>query len=415
MKNMRIFLAAAVAFLAAGCYNDFDTPGVKVWQESEVEAMGLELKTIKQVKDEFSRRFGGISGTGENSGWDNTKTLKFGEPFPGEAEFESEGTEFWPEAANCYIKGKVISSDEQGNIYKSLYIYDGTAAIELKLSGTLYTTYKLNLDTRESTWVYVLLKDLYLGNYRMMLSIGDAPTDSYNVVQEHKFYANSNIELEADIRKHVLPGEPCMLDENDILTVDASNYATALTGKNAEEALGRLVYFKGVRIRYAGVKNQNGETPAAMKNGTYENTYPTWTCTDVRPVVFEPWYRWAYSVDNEKLYASVLISFNDEAVYTSDPGIYMIRTSGYSRFGMKPIPQDGAEGNVLGIYSIYSKRSTFTGGDRDYAQYQITASRYEDLDFPKESLLSEEWIEANTPAESYDPPVADESGDSDFE
>lgn len=33
----------------------------------------------------------------------------------------------WPEASKYYIKGKVISSDRQGNIYKSLYIYDGTA------------------------------------------------------------------------------------------------------------------------------------------------------------------------------------------------------------------------------------------------------------------------------------------------
>lgn len=414
MKRLRILLALAVGVLAAGCYNDFDTPAPKkLFTDEDMTVLGLEHVTIKEVKEMFESKCGGLSGTGTNSDFASTRTLKFGTKTTDEKDFE--GLYEWPEASNFYIKGKVISSDRQGNIYKSLHIYDGTAAIELKLYSGLFMDFYLDLEDMISQWVYVRLDGLYLGNYRMMLSIGDAPTDSYNVVQEHKFYANSNIELEADIRKHVLPGEPCMLDENDILTVDASNYATALTGKNAEEALGRLVYFKGVKIRYAGVKNQNGETPAAMKNGTYENTYPTWTCTDVRPVVFEPWYRWAYSVDNEKLYASVLISFNDEAVYTSDPGIYMIRTSGYSRFGMKPIPQDGAEGNVLGIYSIYSKRSTFTGGDRDYAQYQITASRYEDLDFPKESLLSEEWIEANTPAESYDPPVADESGDSDFE
>lgn len=30
------------------------------------------------------------------------------------------------------IKGKVISSDAEGNVYKSLYIYDGEQAIELR-------------------------------------------------------------------------------------------------------------------------------------------------------------------------------------------------------------------------------------------------------------------------------------------
>ena len=84
---------------------------------------------------------------------------------------------------------------------------------------------------------------------------------------------------------------------------------------------------------------------------------------------------------------------------------------GYSRFAMKPIPKDGAVGNVLGLFAIYSKQSTYSGGSRDYAQYQITVSRIEDLDFKAEDLLSEEWIEANTPAESYDPPVADDTGD----
>ena len=88
-----------------------------------------------------------------------------------------------------------------------------------------------------------------------------------------------------------------------------------------------------------------------------------------------------------------------------------MRTSGYSRFAMKPIPQDGAVGNVLGLFAVYSKESTYSGGSRDYAQYQITVSRIEDLDFKAEDLLSEEWIEANTPAESYDPPVADDTGD----
>lgn len=93
----------------------------------------------------------------------------------------------WPEASKYYIKGKVISSDRQGNIYKSLYIYDdgewdgddqtGKAGIELKLYNGLYLDFLLDLASKpiKSQWVYVRLDGLYLGNYRMMLSIGGAP------------------------------------------------------------------------------------------------------------------------------------------------------------------------------------------------------------------------------------------------
>lgn len=415
MKNIKILLVAFAGLLATGCYNDFDIPVSKNWTEEEVQAEGLTRLTIAEVKQEFMTRFGGLSNTGNNDGWSDTKSLKFGNPFPGEAQFESEGTEFWPEAADCYIKGKVISSDEQGNIYKSLYLWDGTAAIELRLSGTLYTTYKLDLNTMESTWVYVRLKDLYLGNFRMMLSIGDAPTRSYNAYGDMKYYANSNIEIPSRVSEHVLPGEACRLEADDILEVDETNYRTVFDLKRDLSPLGRLVRFKGVKIRYAGVKNQDGTTPAPMKNGNFDNIYPSWLCTDVRPIASGAWYRWGFSYDNQHLYGSIIISYDPTAVYTSDPGVYSLRTSGYSRFASKPVPQDGTEGTVLGIFSIYAEQSSFTGGSRDYAQYQITVNRIEDLDFPEESLLTEEWIEANTPASSYTPPIKDDSGESDLE
>ena len=50
------------------------------------------------------------------------------------------------------------------------------------------------------------LTGLYLGNYRMMLSLGGAPSESYNKAGEHKYYANSNIELQDVIDQYVFPG-----------------------------------------------------------------------------------------------------------------------------------------------------------------------------------------------------------------
>ena len=397
MKSLKIAFALLAGVLAAGCYNDFDTPGSrKLYTDDDMAQLGLQQVSIKTVKGWFTEAFGGISGTGtNNNGWENTKTLKFGDLTPDEAQFIS--LKGRPDASDKYIKGKVISSDRQGNIYKSLYIYDGTAAIELKLYNGLYLDYLLDLDNMKSQWVYVRLDGLYLGNYRMMLSIGGAPSDGINTAGTHKYYANSNLDNPRVAKLNVFAGEYVPLEASDILEVDASNYTSL-----GEDQLGRLVRFKGIKVRYAGYPNQDGVTNPPLKSGTSssssENPYPSWIVTDWGTPRFGAWYRWAYNRDNVRLYASVLISYNDAATSTAEAGIYGVRTSGYSQFAMKPIPKDGAVGDVLGIYGVY-------GTQWNYAQYQISVSRIEDLAFKTEDLLTEAQIERMTPASSYDPPV----------
>ncbi|MCI7308651.1 DUF5689 domain-containing protein [Alistipes senegalensis] len=403
MKSLKIAFALLVGVLAAGCYNDFDTPGPrKLYTDDDMAQLGLQQVSIKTVKGWFTEAFGGISGTGtNNNGWENTKTLKFGDLTPDEAQFIS--LKGRPDASDKYIKGKVISSDRQGNIYKSLYIYDGTAAIELKLYNGLYLDYLLDLDNMKSQWVYVRLDGLYLGNYRMMLSIGGAPSDGINTAGTHKYYANSNLDNPRVAKLNVFAGEYVPLEASDILEVDASNYTSL-----GEDQLGRLVRFKGIKVRYAGYPNQDGVTNPPLKSGTSssssENPYPSWIVTDWGTPRFGAWYRWAYNRDNVRLYASVLISYNDAATSTAEAGIYGVRTSGYSQFAMKPIPKDGAVGDVLGIYGVY-------GTQWNYAQYQISVSRIEDLAFKTEDLLTEAQIERMTPAASYDPPVKNGGGD----
>ena len=397
MKSLKIAFALLVGVLAAGCYNDFDTPGPrKPYTDDDMAQLGLQQVSIKTVKSWFTEAFGGISGTGtNNNGWENTKTLKFGDLTPDEAQFIS--LKVRPDASDKYIKGKVISSDRQGNIYKSLYIYDGTAAIEIKLYNGLYLDYLLDLDNMKSQWVYVRLDGLYLGNYRMMLSIGGAPSDGINTAGTHKYYANSNLDNPRVAKLNVFAGEYVPLEASDILEVDASNYTSL-----GEDQLGRLVRFKGIKVRYAGYPNQDGVTNPPLKSGTSssssENPYPSWIVTDWGTPRFGAWYRWAYNRDNVRLYDSGLISYNDAATSTAEAGIYGVRTSGYSQFAMKPIPKDGAVGDVLGIYGVY-------GTQWNYAQYQISVSRIEDLAFKTEDLLTEAQIERMTPASSYDPPV----------
>lgn len=65
------------------------------------------------------------------------------------------------------IKGIVISSDQAGNIYKSLYIQDSTGGLNISLDKTnLYTTLK------PGQLIYVKCKGLYLGAYGGVVQLG---------------------------------------------------------------------------------------------------------------------------------------------------------------------------------------------------------------------------------------------------
>ena len=395
MKKAKIVLMSLVALLFVGCYNDFDNPApAKVWTDKDIEASGAVHWTIKQVKDHFIEQFGSLSNTGNNGSWNDTKYYKFDE------EMENGG--------DIYIKGKVISNDREGNIFKSLFLWDGTAGIEVRLTNGNFLTYHMgeynDLMQIPTQWVYIKLKGLYVGNYRMMLSIGNGPTDSYNSVGEHKFYANSNIEQGSQIREHVFPGERTTLRLNeDIKVVNESNYKEL-----GEADFGRLVRFEGITCHYAGVEDQNGVETPFLKNGNYDQMYPSWIYTDVRPIVNKAWYRMAYSHKNTNLFGSVCFTYNHNAQYTSEKGVYMVRSSGYSRFSSKPVVKNGAKGNITGIYGIYSKRSDYTGGQYDFATYQLSLNRFADLEFDKSDFLTEEDVLRMTPEDSYKTPNIDD-------
>ncbi len=364
MKNIyKVCLMLAVAVAAVGCYNDFDTPApAKVYTDEDFA--GMEYRTIAQVKQLFLDEFDTLEHTGDNTSWGDTKYLQIED--------------------DIYIKGKVQSSDEEGNVYKSLYICDATGAIEIKLGTGNYLKYPVGHFDREtgtmpSTWVYVKLKGLYLGNYRMMLSIGGAPSSSYNKVGEHKFYANSNIENPTTIAKHVKVGEPTELSvaEGDILVITAANM-NDFFGQNNVDKLGRLVWIQGVTCEYGEVDG---------------NIYPSWMDTNVRPVVSKYWYQWGF---NEKvypnaanLYGSVLFSFSGLPTQTGNAGIYVVRSSGYARFAGKPIVRNGATGDILGNLAIYAKYWA------NYATYQLSINRFEDLMFDAEDFITEEEMNAD--------------------
>ena len=262
-KIFQLCAVLAVMFAVTGCYNDFDAPKpAKVYTDEDFA--GMKHISIADVKQMFLDEHKSLGGTGSNSSWGDTKYVQIGQS---------------PDGLDYYIKGKVQSSDEEGNVYKSLYLVDDSGAIEVKLTTGLYFTYPMGrfdkaTGTIPSNWVYVKVSGLYIGNYRMMLLLGEGPTDSYNKVGEHKFYANSNIEDPTEIRKRVFLGEETQLElGKEILEVTEAN-CDDFFGQNGQQYFGRLVILRGVTCRYGTVGS---------------NIYPAWMYTDIRPVMNKVW------------------------------------------------------------------------------------------------------------------------------
>lgn len=337
-KYFRIFTATAAVFLLAGCYNDYGNPGPgKVYTDEDFTAAGLTYIPIREVKERFRTENPGI-GDGAVASWQVSEPL--------------------------YTRGKVISSDRTGNVYKSVYIYDevSESAIELKLSTGNYLFHPVG------QLVYVKLRDLVVGNYRGMLSIGTTSSDTS--------YSNDNIESAVMREDHIFRGEQLRMLPADTLVVTKDNYRTVLS----DDDLGRLVRFEGVESKFGkaawGYQNL---FPNYFANSTsYDKTSPGWEDID-------DWATWAAFrrvpvTDGEGFvdtyfFGSAWFTYGDLSgsfgQYT--PGNYVVRTSGYSSFRDGKIPADGT---VVDLTAIYTK---FTNGSGGNVSYQLTLNSDRDV------------------------------------
>ena len=300
-KIFKLFMLAVVVLGFSSCYNEFEEPApAKVWTKEDFS--NSKLISIKDFKQLFYKEYGnGAASLG--------KTLEITEDY--------------------VISGKVISSDQAGNVYKSVYIYDESSksAIELKLMVSNYVYFHVGQT------LFVKTKGLAIGSYRYMLSVGGMPTAE----DISKGYANRNLENTLFVDQHVFKGELGSLTEDDILVINENNYKTELN----DDALGRLVRFEGL----------------TYKEGTYDG--------DKTPT-------YAYSYGGNRYYGSSWFAYDNA---TSTGGNYILRVSGYSNFALQPLPADGAKGNITAIYTKYSSKS---GG---YIKYQLLVNSMNDIDF----------------------------------
>ncbi len=320
MRKLR--LLALLSLLAAGCYNDFDTPApAPAVTDADFTAEGLQYISIAEVKERYLRA-NPSAGDGAVAGWTVTEPL--------------------------YTRGKVISSDRTGNIYKSLYIFDHTtgSAIELRLNSGNYLAHPVG------QMVYVRLEGLVVGNYRGMLSIGSPTSDSA--------YSNGNIETTVALAEHIFRGGRESMTAADTLVITPQNYRTALSDAD----LGRLVRFEGLTSRFGkaawGYQNRfpnyfaNSTSYDSASPGWEDiNSWATWAAFRRIPVVGGEGFADTY------FYGSAWFSYGDLSGsygnYT--PGNYVVRTSGYCSFRSEPIPRDGTQVDLTAIYTKYTNSS----------------------------------------------------------
>lgn len=231
----------------------------------------------------------------------------------------------------------VVSSDELGNTYRSLYVQDASGpeagGMEIKVGkGSMYTVYK------PGQKLYIKTDELILGNYRNMVGLGGPSSEST--------YSNGFIDIQTIIDEKLLPGE---MMGADTLVVNSSNISTIMS--NAKKYLGTLCRFEGLE-----------STWGTIKVGGYDNRYPSFMDSgdeatkngeqvddaddynkDFRD--YDLPVTWAYSYDN--------LSFYGSAAFTMGSYPFIVRTSGYSRFALEEIPADGEMCDITAILTIY--------------------------------------------------------------
>lgn len=336
-KFIHICLIALLALSVSGCYNDFDDPApAKIW--SDVDFGEGQIISIKKFKQLFYNKYG-----------NGAASLK----------------QYLEITEDYVIKGKVISSDQAGNVYKSVYIYDGEEAIELKLMVSNYVYYQMGQT------LYVKTKGLAIGCYRYMLSVGLPPTAE----DLQKGYANRNIETQLDLNAHVFEGAEGELTEDDIITVTANDYHTILD----DSKLGYLIRFE--KLTYKEGKIGSNTYPMYLESVYLNNsTQATYTSKYYKEEGLIPTY--AYSYNNQHFYGSALFTYvpdeNDGGnANNAKQGDYIVRVSGYANFALQPLPVNGDIGNITGIYTKYSSK------DGRYPVYQLLINKFDDIEFSK--------------------------------
>ncbi|MDR1091310.1 MAG: DUF5689 domain-containing protein [Prevotella sp.] len=354
-RTIYILILSLISAAYTGC-RDYDEPGPeKLYADSDFS--NYNIIPIKQLKDMYATYHGNSIGNG-------VELLD----------------------KNAMIKGRVVSNDKSGNIYRILYIQDETGGIEVKIGTTSnYTEYLVGQT------VYINLYRLTLGDYRYNLSLGIPGTSDSD-------YANSYLDTRMAINQHIFKGE-VPKEPVDTIVVTSPDQLN-------DNMLGMLVRFEGLQSKWGDVtiedegsgRTSTDKYPSFLESKQElgkETEYTSYAFTDVmedwkkyigdmavweangkpagsqpkkpdspRPGTLEyPTYAFKNFSDNVSYYGSAMFQFGEPS--TKATHNLVLRSSGYSLFALKPIPVDGVKADITAIYTKYSSKSG------DYIKYQL--------------------------------------------
>ena len=380
-----LMLVALSFIVSAGCSREnlAEPEPYHVWSQAEIEEQGYTFMSIWEFKQKYFYSIYGASGI---SGIASTTI---------------------PAEDKVAIKGKVISTDQPGNIYRSIYIQDISAsadgtdtsgALEIKVGATgLYNDYKVGQT------IYIKCDELVLGNYRYNLSLG--------AVSEDTSYSNGYIDLKKDIERAILRGAQGGFTSQDTIRVTKDNVATALRDP---QDLGRIVRFEGIRSKWGtppsgtdGFSNTDIypaflQSIPAGKVTNYVNWYlrflPTPGAGEPEPSNYyitdengnKRYYVWTDGTSNPRYWpnrsgdsllpAYPTWAFHDwghsyygSALFELGGKYYVIRSSGYALFALVKLPEDGVEADITAMYNKYASGS---GG---FMKYQLLLNSSNDV------------------------------------
>ncbi|MDD3033116.1 MAG: DUF5689 domain-containing protein [Bacteroidales bacterium] len=191
---------------------------------------------------------------------------------------------------NVIVSGKVVSSDAEGNFYRSFFIQDETGGIEIKVGKTNLQSYY-----KEGQTIVVKARHLTLGSYGGMVSLGERSLESR--------YENGYIDTDLRINETIFRG---------ITGPKVTPYEITNQSQITDSRLGTLVTLKN-----ATLTRRNMATWAQKASGNIEAVYGEHT----------------FQVGTKSV---------------------LVRTSGYAKFASEPAPSLNTVADVTGILTKYN-------------------------------------------------------------
>lgn len=223
MKSIKKYLGAAALLLTTGaaltsCQNDFDQPPLK-----EPTATMKANTTIADLKAKY---------------WQDDNNYYITLPT------DADGNDI-------IVKGRVISSDATGNIYKSLVIQDETAALAFSINQT-----GMNNDYRLGQEVVVNLTELGFGKYAGLQQVGGY--GEYNGTPQVSFMNYELFQNHVELNKFPNPeysviSATAARPDNQMYCLEADLASLPTTPEEIRKWQSQLVIFRNVHFEQGGV------------------------------------------------------------------------------------------------------------------------------------------------------------------